>query len=701
MCGAGPRRHSLGQWSTIALAVFIGMSPPARAADSSPAWTLIGPPRGVFRSWAAAASDPDILYASDDSADIWTSTDGGSAWSFLRRLTTPDMRQGGFAGVNPAQASIVFWASFSQYGGAGLYRSSDGGVTWQLVLGGSLVYSSVVMSPAAPQTAWVYLNDGSIQRSDDAGLTWRSVSALPFYVFAGFTLAVDPTNPDILYAAGQPGVAKSTDGGSHWSQVFTFSSQPFDSVGILLFVAPSSPSTLILATTGFSIPTADDRVFRSDDAGATWAEIDAGLPGPPHVHVGFAVGATGAVYAAVGDPQNPGTSIQIYQEVGTGDTWQQTAVLPFGQGILRVDHANPERVYALGSAGILRSADLGHSFVLPAKPPSSVAVNQVLFGPGSSQSLYVAAADEAFPPLLSTFNHSADGGATWTASFPPLQDSFGLFPSYIRLVLDAQPGTIYSLTSPSTMLPVSFSHDDGASWQALALPPFRELPLALVADPQRSGRLTELGCRYVEIPIPHTTFEQVLCTALRLYTTNTAGRHWRRIANLHLPKPLSAGADLRLDPKVPSTVYVMFAGSLYRSTAADPQLAPLALPGSVIDVAIDPTQTATAYAAAAGTRRPVFKSTNGGVSWTSASAGLPRGLAVAGLAVDPNSTSTVYAVASQGLFVSRDGASTWQPVDIQGLPASVPLATVAVSPAGGAIYLGTVGGGLYSRPPGK
>ncbi len=693
------RRRSLGQWSTTVLAVFIGMLPAALAADSSSSWTLIGPPRGVFRSLVAATSDPGILYTSDDSGDIWTSTDGGGAWSFLTRLTTPGMLSGGFAGVDLAQASIVFWESFDQSGGAGLYRSSDGGLTWQLVLGGSLVLSSVVMSPAAPQTAWVYLNDGSIRRSDDAGLTWRPVGALPSYVFAGFTLAVDPTNPDILYAAGQPGVAKSTDGGAHWSQVFTFSSQPFDSVDILLFVAPSSPHTLILATTGFSIPTADDRVFRSDDAGATWVEIDAGLPGPPHVHLGFAVGATGAVYAAVGDPENPGAPIQVYQEVGTGDTWQQTAALPFGQGTLEVDHANPERVYALGPAGILRSADRGRSFVLPAKPPSSVAVNQVLFGPGSPQSLYVAAADEASPPRLSIFDHSADGGATWTASFPPVQDSSNLSPSFIRLVLDAQPGTIYSLTFPSTMLPVSVSHDDGASWQALALPPFPELPLGLVADPQHPGRLTELGCRYIEIPVPRTPFEQVRCTALRLYTTNTAGRHWRRIANLHFPMPLSGGGDLRLDPKVPSTVYVMFAGSLYRSTAANPQLVLLPLPGSVIDVAIDPDQTATAYAATAGPRRPVFKTTNGGASWANASAGLPRGVAVAALAIDPASTTTVYASTSQGLFVTRDGAATWQPVDSQGLPANVPLSTVAVSPTGSTLYLGTVGGGLYSRPP--
>jgi hypothetical protein len=114
----------------------------------------------------------------------------------------------------------------------------------------------------------------------------------------------------------------------------------------------------------------------------------------------------------------------------------------------------------------------------------------VLIGPGAPGSLYVAASDglSGGSSLLSTFSHSPDGGATWTASFPPFQTTFGggkYLETYLRLALDAQPGTLYSLAFPSVEPPAFVSRDDGATWQALPLPPVAELPLSLAADPHR------------------------------------------------------------------------------------------------------------------------------------------------------------------------------------------------------------------------
>jgi photosystem II stability/assembly factor-like uncharacterized protein len=138
------------------------------------------------------------------------------------------------------------------------------------------------------------------------------------------------------------------------------------------------------------------------------------------------------------------------------------------------------------------------------------------------------------------------------------------------------------------------------------------------------------------------------------------------------------------------------------STAAQPQLTALPLPRGVTDLVIDPSHTATLYAAVPGLRRPVFKSTDGGATWTNSSTGLPRGAAIAALAIDPTApAATVYASTSQGLFVTADGAATWQPVNSQGLPAGVPLSTVTVSPATSppTLYLGTFGAGVFALAP--
>jgi photosystem II stability/assembly factor-like uncharacterized protein len=688
------------------VAAVLGVAAAVPTAAGSGQWTSIGPPRGYFDALAGAWNSPGTVYAGSHLGDLWNSADGGVTWSLAGRLRA-DV---GYLSVNPGQATTVYWTSLD-----GIYRSSDGGVTWQLVLGG-LPLSAVAISPAAPQTAYVYLNS-SIQRSDDAGLTWRSVGTLPdSYSFGGgFALAIDPTDPNTLFAAGQPGVAKSTDGGANWSPVLAFSNPPYDGEPIALFVAPFHPATLLLgiyaSPGGVVSPIA--RVWRSDDAGATWAAIDAGLPGPAPELRSLAVGLSGTVYAAIGDVSNPAVPTRIYQEVGTGAGWRQTATMPYRQWTLAVDDARPERVYALGNAGVLRSTDGGFHFAVPARAPSSAIANQVLIGPGAPGSLYAAASDGDFVggayPGVSTFNHSADGGATWTAFFVPFQMTFAgekYVPTSLRLTLDAQPATLYSLAFPSVEPPAFVSHDDGATWQVLPLPPFAEVPLSLAADPHRPGRLAEVGCRYVTIHNPLGLLEPV-CTALRLYTSNTAGRHWNRIANLKLATGVVEGGgiptgygDLRLDPATPTTIYVL-AGALYKSTAAHPQLTALPLPRGVTDLVIDPSHPATLYAAVPGLRRPVFKSTDGGATWTNSSTGLPRGVTIAALALDPATPATLYAGTSQGPFVTADGAATWQPVNGQGLPTGVPLSTVTVSPATSppTVYLGTFGAGVFALTP--
>ncbi len=718
---AGPGRRSHGStapaWAlalpALVAAVF-GAAAAVPAAAGSGQWTSIGPPRGIFDELVGAGDAPGTVYAGTPLGDLWTSTDGGLAWSFVSRIAGG----GRLVAVDPGQATTVYAETRgADFGSSGVYRSADGGVTWQHVLVG-FACSSVVISPAAAQTAYVCLDDGSIQRSDDAGLTWRPVGALPVsYTFGGFALAIDPTDPNTLYDAGQPGVLKSTDGGAHWSQVFSFSNPPPENEPIALLVAPSNPATLVLANDPI-VPasgTPDARVLRSDDAGATWTAIDAGLPGLPQKLLSLAVGVSGTVYAAVGDLSDPASQTRVYQEVGAGAGWRQTATLPYRQGTLAVDDARPERVYALGNAGVLRSADGGFHFAVPARAPSGAIVNQVLIGPGAPGSLYVAASDGDLTggayPGVSTFNDSLDGGATWNAFFAPFATTFAgdvYVPTSLRLTLDAQPGTLYSLAFPSVAPPGFVSHDDGASWQILPLPPFAEVPLGLAADPHRPGRLAEVGCRYVDTHDP-LGFVEPVCTALRLYTTNTAGRHWNRIANLQLATGVVEGGgiptgfgDLRLDPAVPATIYVL-AGVLYKSTAAHPQLARLPLPGGVTDLVIDPSHTATLYAAAAeaGPLRHVFKSGDGGATWTNSSSGLPRGVAVAALAIDPTNPATLYASTDQGLFVTENGAATWQPVNSRGLPLGVPLTQVTVSPATSppTLYLGTFGAGVFALTP--
>src|SRR5579864_4189688 len=295
---AGPERRFHGStapaWAlalpALVAAVF-GAAAAVPAAAGSGQWTSIGPPRWIFAELVGAGDAPGTVYAGTPLGDLWTSTDGGLTWSFVSRIAG----RGRLVAVDPGQATTVYAETRgADFASSGVYRSADGGVTWQHVLVG-FACSSVVISPAAAQTAYVCLDDGSIRRSDDAGLTWRPAGALPeSYTFGAFALAIDPTDPNTLYDAGQPGVLKSTDGGAHWSQVLSFSNPPPENEPIALLVAPSNPATLLLANNPLvdASVTPDARVLRSDDAGATWTAIDAGLPGLPEKLLSLAVGVS-------------------------------------------------------------------------------------------------------------------------------------------------------------------------------------------------------------------------------------------------------------------------------------------------------------------------------------------------------------------------------------------------------------------------
>src|SRR5947207_9854458 len=92
--------------------------------------------------------------------------------------------------------------------------------------------------------------------------------------------------------------------------------------------------------------------------------------------------------------------------------------------------------------------------------------------------------------------------------------------------------------------------------------------------------------------------------------------------------------------------------------------------GSVSTLVIDPQDTGTIYSATQN--NGVFKTKDGGATWSAANAGLPSGSAVITLAMDPLDPNTLYAaIDSQGIFKTSDGGMTWKPARA-GLPQYYP-----------------------------
>ncbi len=179
---------------------------------------------------------------------LYKSLDGGKSFT---RVGLANSEHIGKILIDPTDSNIVYAAAqgplWAPGGDRGLYKTTDGGVTWTLVLNISenTGVSDVVCDPRNPSILWASayqrrrhiwtLIDGgpesAIYKSTDAGATWRKVNrGLPGGDLGRIGLAISPLQPDVLYALveaaeGQSGFFKSTDCGETWSKQSGYESQ--------------------------------------------------------------------------------------------------------------------------------------------------------------------------------------------------------------------------------------------------------------------------------------------------------------------------------------------------------------------------------------------------------------------------------------------------------------------------------------------
>jgi photosystem II stability/assembly factor-like uncharacterized protein len=255
----------------------------------------IGPAAMSGRISAIDAVEGDRLtiYVGAAGGGVWKSQDGGVRFKPVFDKHTQSI---GAITIDPKNPRVVWvgtgesWVRNSVSVGDGVYKTTDGGDTWQRMgLDQTERIARVVVDPANSDTVFVCAvgqlfkdhPDRGVFRTTDGGKTWAKV----FHV-ADDTgcadLEIDPRNPKVLYAAmwqarrqpwfftsGGPrsGLFKSTDGGTTWSPART--GLPAGDLGrIAIAVAPSRPDT-VYAT----VESARTALFRSDDAGATWREM--------------------------------------------------------------------------------------------------------------------------------------------------------------------------------------------------------------------------------------------------------------------------------------------------------------------------------------------------------------------------------------------------------------------------------------------
>src|SRR5262245_19292891 len=217
-----------------------------RASYTDGAFGGIGP-------LAIDTRNPNTIYAASSYSGhaLLRSTDGGLSWTTLSiRTTGPvsyEIMWGEWILALDPRTPTTIYAGHADYdsGGAGLFKSTDGGTTWR---GTSLTSSrgfvsvfSLVIDPQDSEVLYVGDGFGQVHRSTDGGQTWRGIGSVLTQIAS---MAIDPRNPATLYAGTYRGVFKSTDRGSSWSPALALSSGGVSS----LLVDPEDPRTVYAAT---------------------------------------------------------------------------------------------------------------------------------------------------------------------------------------------------------------------------------------------------------------------------------------------------------------------------------------------------------------------------------------------------------------------------------------------------------------------
>lgn len=250
---------------------------------------------GRISAIAGAAGEPPALYVGSAGGGVWKSTDGGTTFKPVFDRYTQSI---GAIAVDPSRPATVWvgtgetWTRNSVSVGTGLYRSSDGGEHWEAMgLRDSERIAKIVVHPKRSEVVWVcatgHLWDANeergVFRTEDGGKTWtRMLFVNPSTGCSD--LALDPANPDVLYAgmwqfrrgpdffrSGGPGsgLYRSRDGGRTWEELTT--GLPAGEKGrIAVAVAPSEPRIVYAV-----VEAKRTALYRSDDGGETWREMNA------------------------------------------------------------------------------------------------------------------------------------------------------------------------------------------------------------------------------------------------------------------------------------------------------------------------------------------------------------------------------------------------------------------------------------------
>jgi len=691
---------------------------------SSMEWRLIGPFRGgrvgaVAGDWA----DPRTFYFGSTGGGVWKTTDGGAYWEnvsdrFFKRASV------GAIAVAQADPNVIYVGMGESCirgnvsHGDGVYRSNDGGKSWQqLGLQDTRHIAKVRVHPGNPDVVYVAAlghahgpnQERGIYRSKDGGKSWEHVLFRSQDAGAS-DLSMDPHNPRVLYASfwetrrtpwsltsGGPGsgLFKSIDGGDTWTEISRnkgFVKPDGSTLGKIGVCASGARPDRVFAI----VEAEDGALVRSDDGGETWTRLseERGLRQRAwYYHHVFA------------DPQDPETvwilNTEAWKSNDGGQTFSGFAIPHGDNHDLWIDPRDPRRMIEGNDGGALVTFNAGETWssiynqptaefyhvttdsrtpyrvygaqqdnttiTVPSRSPLIAITHGEYFEIGGGESGYIAVRPDnpnvifagSYLGYMTRYDHGIGqarnieiwpedvlgGGAT---------DAKYRFQWTFPIVLSPHdPNVLYATGNH-----VFRSMDEGTTWDEISPDLTRNDTTKLESS---GGPLTkdntgaEFYCTifaFVESPRERGVLWAGTDDGL-VHVSRDNGQSWQNVTPPGLPE-WTLVSMIEASPHEAGAAYV--AATRYKLDDFAPY---------------------------------IFKTADYGTSWTRVTNGIPDNVFVRVVREDPTRRGLLYAGTEAGVFVSYDDGANWQPL-AGNLPV-VPIHDLVVKEPEGDLVVATHG----------